>query len=54
MLRATASALEGHMLEEVGSAVVCVCLSARASIYPHTDSRGLCVWMCFCCDGKAI
>ena len=41
VLGTTAGALEGHMFEEVGSAVVRFCLGARASVYPHTDSRGL-------------
>jgi hypothetical protein len=54
MLGATAGALEGHVFEEVGGAVGRVRLGARASIYPHTDSRGLCMWMCFCRDCEAI
>ena len=41
VLGTTAGALEGHMFEEVGSAVVRFCFGARASVYPYTDCRGL-------------
>jgi len=54
VLGATAGALKGHVFEEVSGAVRRVRLGARASIYPHTDSRGLCMWMCFCRNSKAI
>lgn len=54
MLGSTTGTLEGHMFEEVGGAVVRLRLGTRASVYPHTDSRGLRMWMCFCRDSKAI
>ncbi len=54
MLGTTAGALESHMFEEVSSAAGRVRLCARARIYPYTDSRSLCMRMCFCRDCKTI
>jgi hypothetical protein len=54
VLRALAGALEGHVLEEVGSAVRLVRLRTRASVDPDTDGRGLRRGVRLGRDGEAV
>lgn len=54
VLGAAASTLESHMLEEVGRAVRRIRLSAGTSVYPHADSRGLCMGMRFRRDCETV
>ena len=54
VLGAAASALEGHVLEEVSSTGGLVGLCARASIDPHADGGGLCGGVGLGGDGEAV
>jgi hypothetical protein len=54
MLRATASALEGHMFEEVGCTIGRIRLGTGTSVYPYTHGGGLSMWMCLRRDRKTI
>lgn len=50
MLGSLGSALEGQVLEEVGSTVRLVRFRARTGINPHADGGGLRVGRVLCCN----
>lgn len=54
MLVSATGSLEGHMLQKVCCPVRFVGLCARASVYPDTDGRGLCMRMRLCCNCETI
>ncbi|MCV2423897.1 hypothetical protein LNV47_25285, partial [Paucibacter sp. DJ4R-1] len=54
VLGATAGALEGHVLEEVGSSVGRICFRTRASINPDTDSSSLRMGVRFGCNRQSV
>ena len=54
VLGTTASALEGHVLEEVSGSVRSIGLRPGTRVYPDTDCSSLSVGMRLRSDGKAI
>jgi len=54
VLGATASTLEGHVLEEMSGSVGSIGFRPGTSIYPDTDCSGLSVWMGLRSDGETI
>ena len=49
-----AGALEGHVLEEMGKAVLVFALVARAGLDPNPEGDGFDVWKGFGCDCQAV
>ena len=54
VLCAASCTLEGHVFQEVSSAIRLVGFSTRAGVYPDTNSGGLCMRLSFSGDGEPV